>query len=275
MGFEGLLGELLETRRGRMEESGLSLDSAVEAAPVPPPSAMAAGLAVLLDDLILRAGRSARPCSAKLASCLVETDSIGLRLILRDDLPGLSPEDRGLFAYLSGLAVDEKELSPPEGSLTSLAGKLKPLVRNFDLHSGARGTTIWLDFVPVDPPPANGDVAGEPPGWHRHPLHVPADLLRRLAGNREIAAKVLSIFLATTPELIGQLRIELDRADGAEARRLYHSIKGSAANVGGLMLSAVAKAGERAAGDGDFGAASAILPRLVWEYERFADACAE
>ena len=113
-----------------------------------------------------------------------------------------------------------------------------------------------------------GPVAtpSEPPVFDRD------NLISRLMDDEELAREVVALFLADTPNLIGELQAFLAAGDAASAERHAHSIKGSASNVGGESLRAEAYEIEKAVKVGDLAAALARLPALEAKFRLFAQA---
>ncbi len=274
-GIKELFTESVTKRGASISALDLHVELAAEPPPIVPPPALSACLDALLDDLISRGEMAATGGRSLLYAFPFQDESPGLRLILSDDLPGVPPDDFSLYPHLAGLAPPSKQLPQPIREMAALADRMGADSRNFDLHSGLRGTAIWVDFPLADEAIKGVAVPSRPRGWRRLAVYDDEDLLHNLAGDRDIERKVLEIFLKSTPTLLEELVGALGKRDKAESRRLNHSIKGSAANVGGRMLSEVARAAEWVAHDGDLDAAAAIQPRIAWEFERLAPLCRE
>ncbi len=264
---------MLAERRSYMSDLDLDIELSPTHVGISPPPTLQACLESLMDNLILRTCQANRACAATLDASLVENESPCLRLILSDDLPGLGPDEYDLYAFLSEPTQPPASFSPQARSLAALAVTMDHLVQYFDLYSAGTGSTLWVDIPHREAPALDCKVIGGSASWFHRPLYKGNDLLKRLSGDQEIADRVLAVFLATTPDLIDQLNHTLAAGDWDEARRLYHSIKGSAANVGGTMLCEVAWAGERSAQANDLETALAILPRLNWEFDRLNRHC--
>ncbi len=256
-----------------MSDPDLGIDLSPTHDRVSPPPNLQVCLEYLMDNLILRTHQANRACAAKLDASLVNNETPCLRLILSDDLPGLAPDEYDLYAFLTGPTEPPANLSPQARSLAALAVTMDHLVQCFDLYSAGSGSTLWVDLPYPEAQALDCTAIGRSASWFPRPLYNGDDLVRRLSGDQEIADRVLAVFLATTPDLIDQLDHTLAAGDSVEIRRLYHSIKGSAANVGGTMLCQVAWAGERSAKANDLETALAILPRLSWEFDRLNQHC--
>jgi PAS domain S-box-containing protein len=89
-------------------------------------------------------------------------------------------------------------------------------------------------------------------------------LMARLMGDEDLARTIIAGFLEDVPKRILALRGHLDRGDAGSAGFEAHAIKGAAANVGGMALSAVASEIEEAAKAGR----REVFVSLVPEMER-------
>jgi PAS domain S-box-containing protein len=84
----------------------------------------------------------------------------------------------------------------------------------------------------------------------------------RLRGNRASMLKIINIILKETPKLARQFERSVKSCAQEPAARLAHNIKGSAANIGGNQLFAVAAQIETACNLGDWTGAKHLLPEL-------------
>jgi CheY-like chemotaxis protein len=87
------------------------------------------------------------------------------------------------------------------------------------------------------------------------PVFDGADLMERLGGNRELALRVLGVFLADMPAQIAALAQAVERGDRDQGRRAAHAIKGASANAGAEQMRALALRVEELCRTGDPGAA--------------------
>jgi two-component system sensor histidine kinase/response regulator len=92
-------------------------------------------------------------------------------------------------------------------------------------------------------------------------------LLARLIGDEELVKEIIAGFLKDMPLQIKALRTHIDKADAGAAGGQAHAIKGAAANVGGLALSAVAKDMERSGKAGRLREAAELLPELERQFD--------
>lgn len=113
-------------------------------------------------------------------------------------------------------------------------------------------------FDSVDSPPS-----AELPVWDR------AGLLERLMGDESLVALIIEGFVADIPHRLDALRHHLATGDSESALLQAHTIKGSAANVGGEMMRQAAHQLEEAVSQGDFQRAQMWLSRLETAYDRF------
>lgn len=97
-------------------------------------------------------------------------------------------------------------------------------------------------------------------------------LLRLLSGDREMAGEVVAEFLEDTLHELAALAGALASGDIGSVKQHAHTIKGSAANVGGTVLRSVAFDVEKAARAGDMHGAAVFAAKLEREFERLKQA---
>jgi two-component system, sensor histidine kinase and response regulator len=93
-------------------------------------------------------------------------------------------------------------------------------------------------------------------------------LLKRLAGNRGLADRLVREFLADTPSQLRILRKLLEDGDAESARRQAHKLKGVAANLSAGALREVALHAEQAAMAGQLNQVAELLAAMECEFER-------
>jgi PAS domain S-box-containing protein len=93
-------------------------------------------------------------------------------------------------------------------------------------------------------------------------------LLKRLAGNRGLAEKLVREFLADTPSQLRILRKLLEDGDAESARRQAHKLKGAAANLSAGALREAALHAEQAAMSGQLNKVADLLATMEGEFER-------
>ena len=94
------------------------------------------------------------------------------------------------------------------------------------------------------------------------------DLGERVMGNQELARRIIRRFVEDMPRQIAALAGAVNSGDASQVRLLAHSIKGAAANAGGLELREAAWKLEQQGKAGDLTAAAATLPELSGSFER-------
>jgi PAS domain S-box-containing protein len=95
------------------------------------------------------------------------------------------------------------------------------------------------------------------------------DLLSRLMGNTRLANKIVARFVLDMPSQLLSLSQALSNADSQAARVAAHSIKGSAANVGGAQLQRTAQQMEMFGAAGNLDEGVKLMPQLNEHWERF------
>jgi HPt (histidine-containing phosphotransfer) domain-containing protein len=94
-------------------------------------------------------------------------------------------------------------------------------------------------------------------------------LLRRLVGDRPLAAAVLKGFVQGIPSQLNNLRQRLDAADAPGVRTQAHALKGAAATVSAGDLRAIALALEQSGQSAQLKNCGELLARAAEEFERF------
>jgi CheY-like chemotaxis protein len=116
-------------------------------------------------------------------------------------------------------------------------------------------------------------VAGPHPGPGSEPepagqVFNADSLLKRVAGNRRLAAKLVEGFLSDTPAQLLQLRQQLEQNDAPAARIQAHKLKGAAALLSAGALRGAAFEAEQAARAGCLDRLAELLPVLEQEFDR-------
>lgn len=94
----------------------------------------------------------------------------------------------------------------------------------------------------------------------------PARLLESTDGDRKLAAQVIAIFLDDTPKQLRDLEAAVAAGGAAECERIAHSIKGSAATLGGEQFRAAAFVCETLGREGRLDDLRETLPLLRVAY---------
>jgi len=91
--------------------------------------------------------------------------------------------------------------------------------------------------------------------------------MARLMGDDDLAKDIIAGFLEDIPKRIRTMRTHLDQGDAEAAGGQAHAIKGAAANVGGMALSAVASEMEKAGNAGRREELAALVPELERQFD--------
>jgi len=90
--------------------------------------------------------------------------------------------------------------------------------------------------------------------------------LRRIGGT-ELVVEMIGLFLENTPQRLDTARAAYGRGDRSTLHRAVHSIKSTAATLGGRALETVARTAEAEANEEDLGAVGPLLDVLDREYD--------
>jgi len=94
------------------------------------------------------------------------------------------------------------------------------------------------------------------------------EALDRAFGSPELLQELLALFATEGPRLLAELQTAVAAGRAADARRLAHTLKGSAGAIAGRAVANAALGVETAARDGDLSAAAAALPALAQQLDR-------
>jgi signal transduction histidine kinase/DNA-binding response OmpR family regulator len=94
-----------------------------------------------------------------------------------------------------------------------------------------------------------------------------SDLLKRLHGDKELAAEIVRLFVEECPGLLDGVRTALDRRDVPSARRAAHKLKGAAGTASATGIAEAAALIETLAGSEDNDALEGAWLRLSYEAE--------
>ena len=106
-----------------------------------------------------------------------------------------------------------------------------------------------------------------PPAQNTIPFDRSA-FLERLMGDEDLAMTIIAGFLEDLPKQIADLKAPIDRGDAETAGAQAHKIKGAAANVGGMAMSAMALEMENACKADDMETFSNLMPDLERQFAR-------
>ena len=99
--------------------------------------------------------------------------------------------------------------------------------------------------------------------------------LERVDGREQMLRELVEVFFAECPKLIQQIRENIDIENGAELRRVAHTLKGSADVFGADGVSQAAHRLEQIGREGEFAGVEAALRVLEGEMERLVSALKE
>jgi PAS domain S-box-containing protein len=127
-------------------------------------------------------------------------------------------------------------------------------------------------WLPLPGRPGETTDGAETPRSSTRVVFDRADLYNRLLGYEDLVQSVVDGFLEDLPHQLEALRGYLTAGDTPGVQRQLHTIKGSAANVSGDALAALAFELEQAAQAGDLIAVGTGLGELTAQFERLKEA---
>jgi HPt (histidine-containing phosphotransfer) domain-containing protein len=104
------------------------------------------------------------------------------------------------------------------------------------------------------------------------PVFDLVDLMARIGDDQELAHEIITAYLDDEPRLFTELSEALAQGDDATLIRYTHTIKGSAATVGGKAVQAIAAEMEQAARKGDRETVQRLAPTLEQRLTAFTEA---
>jgi PAS domain S-box-containing protein len=124
----------------------------------------------------------------------------------------------------------------------------------------------WLVHA-QDQPPEDSIPAGKPGRFEGQPVFDRQAFLARLMGDEVLVKQITAGFLADMPKQMHLLKKHIDQSDAGLVGGQAHAIKGAAANVGGLALSAAAHEMEKFGKAGLLREAAELLPELERQFD--------
>lgn len=101
--------------------------------------------------------------------------------------------------------------------------------------------------------------------------------LEGVGGDAELLAEVIQVFVAECPQMMAQIRVAISQRDTRTLRRVAHTLKGAAGQLGAeaaasaaLSLESMAQANDLSAADQAYAALDHVLSRLLPELLAFA-----
>ena len=194
---------------------------------------------------------------------LPEVDGYEATRIIREPASQVRNHKIPVIAMTAHAMTGDREKCLASGMDDYLTKPLQPAALKESLEK-------WLAARPAPP---IAEVPAAEPGKAERQEAAPAfdeeDLLERMMGNQELASRVISSFLSDAPRQLAALADALSRSDAAAAGLAAHSLKGSAANVGGVQVSATAKRAELLGRAGDLEGVRELLPELTHQCHDF------
>ncbi|MDP2216680.1 MAG: PAS domain S-box protein [Methanolobus sp.] len=92
-------------------------------------------------------------------------------------------------------------------------------------------------------------------------------LFERIMDDEELARSLIAIFLKQVPEQIRELRENVDKREMKNILWCSHKIKGTSANLGGMVLSSLAFEMEQAAMQGEYNKIITIMPDMEKQFD--------
>ena len=96
-----------------------------------------------------------------------------------------------------------------------------------------------------------------------------SDALERLGDDRELLMEIIQVFVEEIPEQILQLKAAFEESDKDKLKRMGHTIKGSAGNLGAIGIQRVALEIENSGDNNDFEKSSNLIEKLESEISNF------
>jgi two-component system sensor histidine kinase/response regulator len=124
-----------------------------------------------------------------------------------------------------------------------------------------RGIALSLERPAAVVPPGAAEAVHDPTVFDREAL------LARLMGDEDLVEDIVACFLDDSAVQMDRLRDHVRAGDTALAEGRAHTLKGSAANVGGIAMSATASDVERAGRAGRMADVIALMPELERRFE--------
>ena len=125
----------------------------------------------------------------------------------------------------------------------------------------------WLTPGRESTPAAAGAAAPPAPVGNGPVVFDRPALTERLMGDEGLVKEIVACFLADMPNQLRTLRLHIDAGQAELAGGLAHTIKGAAANVGGMAMSALAGELEKAGKAGRLDTVVALAPELEHQFD--------
>ena len=207
---------------------------------------------------------------------LPEMDGYELSRLIREPSTGVLNPEIPIIAVTAFSLSGDREKCLAAGMDDYLSKPLRPELLDEIL-------TRWTGDAKTSEPPAK-PVQRDPEPLAEQPSggqFDSEDLVERLMGNYDLARRVTREFIDSIPAQLAALATALDNSDARATAFAAHSIKGAAANAGGVAVRELAARMETLGASGDLTSASEVLPQLAArfqsvkpEMERFCETAA-
>jgi len=179
--------------------------------------------------------------------------------VIRDPASGVRNHSVAVIAMTAHALAGDRERCLGSGMNDYIA---KPIQRDVLEHVLDRWTGSAPSKAPSAPEPAADPV---------NATFDRAGLIQRLMNNVLLAKRVAEVFARDTPNQLAALARALQDADADSVRLTAHSLKGSAATIGGVTVGQEAAAIEKLSAMGNLPAAEALFPLLASHTERLME----
>ncbi len=147
---------------------------------------------------------------------------------------------------------------------------LDKLLRSREQGLPAADTEAPVSSVPAVPPtPSEDEIPPLPTGIAGLD---PTQALPRLGGNKALYRELLLQFCIETAGFAEQVQVLLDNGQLRDARRAFHTLKSTAANIGAMSLAQLCEHGETAMQENDLLRAGTILDSVRASLEQLSSA---
>ena len=96
-------------------------------------------------------------------------------------------------------------------------------------------------------------------------------LLERMDGDEDLMGEILGLFVADVPQNLDALRAAASVADATTLQRLAHTIKGTSANAGAVLMQKLGSSLEALTEEGNLTEAPSQIDEIEAEFERFKE----
>jgi HPt (histidine-containing phosphotransfer) domain-containing protein len=124
---------------------------------------------------------------------------------------------------------------------------------------------------PTSPSPLQSTDGSAPELDEESPIINTSELMHRVGGDLQLIEILTDAYREDAPQHVSAFRSAVEAGDLSAAKRVAHTIKGSAGNLAGVRLSTLAEELEQAAAVGQLEVAQAGTARLEQEVNALLD----